>query len=633
MGANNSRPSPLAGDANNANNNANNIQGGGEVIRLAPTGPNAPPRRNNNNDNQPSSQPTSSPPKPPLAAAYFGESTGLYFGPHFVVNSPYLHDVLAGVDPQVSDTLLPRDVEEGGGGNVIAPAAGPVDTNTTRGPLERVWKELSVMARSMFDAEIWDEDNENRGFPGVDLNKVVSEEELRTIIELYKKSQNTTGSATATLQALVNLKKNTVRLVKIEQAQENNNINASASTSAPPFQTQGESQQPPTLVPLASTLTSEHQQLTPAPETIISSTDTEKDVILNRRDGSKRLGFVGRPSLQQQVLHGAEKGKNVDGGDAYGFLKPRKYGPLPAGLNQRFSLPVEDYIDVRGLLAVGAVSGNGNGFTGTGTRTAAAVKDNGIGGGESSSAGGPGDMVEEGETEGGKEKGKEVVSLTKGKAAREYATFYPIVIVIEAFEGLEGPGNLTEPDEDSVNMQMTYATILTHQNSDLMDVKVLKQKVMIDNTLHILQEIYGFTDRSGTGSEEPTTISSPATATSSTTPLSPTTPTTPITTPEDQQTMRECVVCMSEPKDTAVLPCRHLCLCRGCAEVLRFQGRNNRGNHGANQTGPPKCPICRQVFTSLLQLQLNVGKKENLTTTPAKGDAKTETELQAGERV
>ena len=32
-------------------------------------------------------------------------------------------------------------------------------------------------------------------------------------------------------------------------------------------------------------------------------------------------------------------------------------------------------------------------------------------------------------------------------------------------------------------------------------------------------------------------------------------------------------VCMSEGRDTMVLPCRHLCLCNPCAEVLRFQVR------------------------------------------------------------
>ena len=31
----------------------------------------------------------------------------------------------------------------------------------------------------------------------------------------------------------------------------------------------------------------------------------------------------------------------------------------------------------------------------------------------------------------------------------------------------------------------------------------------------------------------------------------------------------ECVVCMCEPRDTLIIPCRHLCLCFSCAESLR----------------------------------------------------------------
>ncbi|KAI3983572.1 hypothetical protein MKX01_000584 [Papaver californicum] len=41
---------------------------------------------------------------------------------------------------------------------------------------------------------------------------------------------------------------------------------------------------------------------------------------------------------------------------------------------------------------------------------------------------------------------------------------------------------------------------------------------------------------------------------------------------------KECVICLSEPRDTIVLLCRHMCMCNGCAKVLRFQ--TNR------------CPIC-----------------------------------------
>ena len=43
----------------------------------------------------------------------------------------------------------------------------------------------------------------------------------------------------------------------------------------------------------------------------------------------------------------------------------------------------------------------------------------------------------------------------------------------------------------------------------------------------------------------------------------------------------ECVICLSEIKDTIVLPCRHFCMCSDCGDVLR-------------RRPPQKCPICRQ---------------------------------------
>lgn len=43
---------------------------------------------------------------------------------------------------------------------------------------------------------------------------------------------------------------------------------------------------------------------------------------------------------------------------------------------------------------------------------------------------------------------------------------------------------------------------------------------------------------------------------------------------------RECVVCLSQRRDTLFLPCRHMCLCLPCAESLCLHS--------------DKCPICRQ---------------------------------------
>ncbi|KAI3698898.1 hypothetical protein L2E82_42805 [Cichorium intybus] len=50
-------------------------------------------------------------------------------------------------------------------------------------------------------------------------------------------------------------------------------------------------------------------------------------------------------------------------------------------------------------------------------------------------------------------------------------------------------------------------------------------------------------------------------------------------------------ICLSEPCDTIVLPCRHMCMCIGCAKVLRFQ--TNR------------CLICRRPVERLLEIKEN----------------------------
>ena len=60
---------------------------------------------------------------------------------------------------------------------------------------------------------------------------------------------------------------------------------------------------------------------------------------------------------------------------------------------------------------------------------------------------------------------------------------------------------------------------------------------------------------------------------------------------------RECVVCMSEPRDTTVLPCRHLCVCAPCADLMRMQTN--------------KCPICRAPVTSLLSIYYYKKKTPN----------------------
>ena len=54
---------------------------------------------------------------------------------------------------------------------------------------------------------------------------------------------------------------------------------------------------------------------------------------------------------------------------------------------------------------------------------------------------------------------------------------------------------------------------------------------------------------------------------------------------------KECVVCMTNKRDTCVLPCRHVCCCADCANTLRLQS--------------DKCPVCRKPMTELVYLSVN----------------------------
>lgn len=91
---------------------------------------------------------------------------------------------------------------------------------------------------------------------------------------------------------------------------------------------------------------------------------------------------------------------------------------------------------------------------------------------------------------------------------------------------------------------------------NIFSVKVLKQKQNIDGISFILQEIYGMESK---GSSDKSVGNG------------------------------ECVVCLNAPRDTMILPCRHLCLCYTCAEDVRFKSN--------------VCLMCRQPFRALLRIE------------------------------
>lgn len=57
-----------------------------------------------------------------------------------------------------------------------------------------------------------------------------------------------------------------------------------------------------------------------------------------------------------------------------------------------------------------------------------------------------------------------------------------------------------------------------------------------------------------------------------------------------------CVICLVRPKNTIVLPCRHLKFCKECVDILSEPRYDDYGD-----VLNPTCPVCRVVFTEAIQ--------------------------------
>lgn len=121
-----------------------------------------------------------------------------------------------------------------------------------------------------------------------------------------------------------------------------------------------------------------------------------------------------------------------------------------------------------------------------------------------------------------------------------------------------------------VQAQTTYAGLHKSSNSDEWEATVSCQTIAVDGKTYHLQDIYGIEDAAGTVGG---------------------TPLPGETTTGEPEGGRECVICMAEPRNTTVLPCRHLCMCTDCAKEMRKESN--------------RCPICREQITSLLTIKVN----------------------------
>mmetsp|Transcript_91396 Transcript_91396/g.181705 ORF Transcript_91396/g.181705 Transcript_91396/m.181705 type:complete len:368 (+) Transcript_91396:81-1184(+) len=60
----------------------------------------------------------------------------------------------------------------------------------------------------------------------------------------------------------------------------------------------------------------------------------------------------------------------------------------------------------------------------------------------------------------------------------------------------------------------------------------------------------------------------------------------------DGDNQKNCVVCLTTPKDTALMPCGHFCVCYECGASLRLSPARNR------------CPLCRQEVHDIMHIDI-----------------------------
>ncbi|KAG2525736.1 hypothetical protein BBO99_00001685 [Phytophthora kernoviae] len=161
---------------------------------------------------------------------------------------------------------------------------------------------------------------------------------------------------------------------------------------------------------------------------------------------------------------------------------------------------------------------------------------------------------------------------------------FPLIVVLEVSSERKHPQS-----------QSTFCTLV--KKGDNWDIKMLKQKILVDGMTYELQEIYGIDGSVAaapkTGDRNVATGDSQVDTTKAAK--------DEIDIPEGA----ECIICLSEPRNTTILPCRHMCLCTECAEALRKSSST--------------CPICRTRVEALLQIRVEAKETE---TTEVEDDSK-----------
>lgn len=176
----------------------------------------------------------------------------------------------------------------------------------------------------------------------------------------------------------------------------------------------------------------------------------------------------------------------------------------------------------------------------------------------------------------------DLTTITPGKDE-----VFPVVIRLETIteKGSQEGHSLRSLEPGSripswVQSQTTYAKLVKEEDGSW-EARTVKQKIWVEGISYELQEIYGIQDIYNGKDKQ-----------SSSTPVQGEKVKDIVTQSLASEDLdgRECVICLSAVRDTAVLPCRHMCMCDSCARELQRQQVS-------------KCPICREPIESLLHIR------------------------------
>jgi len=125
--------------------------------------------------------------------------------------------------------------------------------------------------------------------------------------------------------------------------------------------------------------------------------------------------------------------------------------------------------------------------------------------------------------------------------------YYPLVFKLETPVSLK--------DDPVVSAQYVYCDFVpSPDNESIFEIRHLFTRIQYKGKLYTMEDIYGCE--------------------------------LPI---DEDEIGHECVICICDPPNTLVLPCRHLCLCEDCAN--NFRGQSDR------------CPICRTQILSMILIK------------------------------